>query len=369
MLASAGVKWIRMDFIWADTERAPGKYDFSAYERLVASMEKHGIRGYFILDYGNPWYDGGVAPHTYEGRAAFARWAAAAAKHFQGHNVLWEMYNEPNIGFWQPKPNVGDYIKLATAVGKAIRREAPGEIYIGPATSQIDMNFLEACFQAGLLEYWDAVSVHPYRQTTPETVLPEYETLSKLIAKYAPSGKQIPIISGEWGYSAAWPNYGEARQGKYLSRQWLTNIAAGIPISIWYDWHNDGPDPNEPEHNFGMVAHPYHEGREPVYDPKPAYLAAKTLARALNGYKFIKHLIPNAENIENSFAIQFEKNGKIAIAAWYAKNGQSKEVTLLIPPGNYRLTDYSGSHLGSRNVDQEGLTLELTDAPMYIIAQ
>ena len=37
---------------------------------------------------------------------------------------------------------------------------------------------------------------------------------------------------------------------------------------FWYDWHDDGPDPKEPEHHFGMVAYPYHEGRNPVYDPK-----------------------------------------------------------------------------------------------------
>ncbi|MCW1735065.1 cellulase family glycosylhydrolase [Anaerorudis cellulosivorans] len=369
MLAAAGVKWIRMDFTWDATERERGNYDFSAYERLVASMEKYGIRGLFILDYGNRLYDDGLAPHTDEGRAAFARWATAAAKHFQGHDILWEMYNEPNIGFWKPKPNVEDYIKLAIEVGKAIREEAPGERYIGPATSQIDMKFLEACFQGGLLEYWDAVSVHPYRQTPPETVLTEYEKLTELIAKYAPKGKQIPIVSGEWGYSAAWQNYDEARQGKYLPRQWLTNIAAGIPISIWYDWHDDGSDPKEPEHHFGMVAYPYHEGRDPVYDLKPAYMAAKTLSQSLNGYTFVKHLSLLAKNPENCFVLRFEKNGKIAIAAWYSKDGQTYKIVLPIPRGSYRLIDYLGTDLGSRSVGNEGLTLELTDTPVYLIAR
>lgn len=374
MLAASGVKWVRMDFTWGGTEREKGKYDFSAYERLVASLEKHGIRGLFILDYGNRLYDEGLAPHTDEGRAAFARWAAAAAKHFQGHGILWEMYNEPNIGFWKPKPNVQDYIKLAIEVGKAIRKEVPGEIYIGPATSQIDMKFLEACFQGGLLEYWDGVSVHPYRQTPPETVLPEYEKLAELITKYAPKGKQIPIISGEWGYSAAWKNYDEDRQGKYLPRQWLTNMAAGVPISIWYDWHDDGPDPKEPEHHFGMVAHPYHEGRDPVYDPKPAYLAAKTLCRVLDGYKFVGRIQPRGVGFEKFVGLRFEKDGKEAFAVWNAEDGQTRQVTLAIipeshPPQSYRLIDYLGNDLGSSKLDKEGLRLELTDTPLYIIAE
>ena len=62
-----------------------------------------------------------------------------------------------------------------------------------------------------------------------------------------------------------------------LPRQWLTNLAHDVPISIWYDWHDDGPDPKEPEHHFGTVLHPYDPNRRPVYKPKPVYLAAQDL--------------------------------------------------------------------------------------------
>ena len=41
---------------------------------------------------------------------------------------------------------------------------------VGPACSTMDFKFLEACFKGGLLDYWSAVTVHPYRQTAPETV-------------------------------------------------------------------------------------------------------------------------------------------------------------------------------------------------------
>lgn len=369
MLAASGMKWIRMDFVWGATERRRGQYDFSAYERLVASLEKHGIRALFILDYGNPLYDDGLAPHTDEGRQAFARWAAAGAKHFRGKGILWEMYNEPNIGFWKPKPNVDDYIKLAIEVGKAIRQEAPGELYIGPATSQIDLKFLEACFKAGLLEYWDAVSVHPYRQSAPETVLPEYHKLSEMINRYAPAGKKIPIISGEWGYSAAWKNYDEIRQGKYLPRQWLINMVAGIPVSIWYDWHDDGPDPKEPEHHFGMVAFPYHEGREPVYDPKPAYRAAQTLCTLLAGYQFVEPLAYEGEKTRECWVLRFEKAGKTAIAAWCQKDGETATVKFGIPPGRYRLVDHLGNEKGWREVGSQPITAQLTDALVYFLPE
>src|SRR3954447_22228839 len=70
MLADAGFKWVRMDFTWGGTERKKGEYDFSRYDGLIKSLEPHGIRALFILDYANRLYDDGLPPHTDEGRAA-----------------------------------------------------------------------------------------------------------------------------------------------------------------------------------------------------------------------------------------------------------------------------------------------------------
>jgi len=101
MLAAGGFRWVRMDFAWGRTERESGRYDFSAYERLLEALQPHGIRALFILDYSNPLYEKDRSVVTEPGRKAFARWAAAAAEHFQGRGILWEIWNEPNIpGLW-----------------------------------------------------------------------------------------------------------------------------------------------------------------------------------------------------------------------------------------------------------------------------
>jgi hypothetical protein len=56
MLAVAGFHWVRMDFSWGGMEQRPGEYDFSAYDRLLASLETQKLRALFILDYGNHLY-------------------------------------------------------------------------------------------------------------------------------------------------------------------------------------------------------------------------------------------------------------------------------------------------------------------------
>ncbi len=286
MMAQAGIKWVRMDLTWSETEKQRGKYDFSAYDDLLDALDRQNMHALFILCYGNPLYagPGDTTPFTSQAgsdefRNAYAKWAAAAVSHFAHRACIWEIWNEPNIShFWGPSPNVGQYIALAKATAAAVHKVAPDEPLIGPASSTIDFSFIEACCKAGLLEDWSAVSVHPYRQGDPSTVVPEYRQLRKLIDRYAPQGKTIPIICSEWGYSTAWQGFEEDKQATSLTAEFSANISAGIPITIWYDWRDDGDDPGNSEHHFGLVHRAYHTGRTPVYDPKPAYEAIKEFA-------------------------------------------------------------------------------------------
>ncbi|HET6249629.1 MAG TPA: hypothetical protein VFE47_18215 [Tepidisphaeraceae bacterium] len=360
----AGFRWVRMDFSWAGIEHARGEYDFSAYDRLIASLDQHHMHAIFILDYGNRHYDKGLSPYTDEGRAAFAKWAAASVHHFKGHGVFWEMWNEPNGSFWKPARNVDDYIKLALVVGKAIEEAEPGEIYIGPATSTIDMPFLEACFKAGCLQYWSAVSVHPYRQTDPETVADEYRKLRKLIAQYAPKGRQIPIISGEWGYSSVWKDFNEERQAKYLPREILTNIANDVPLSIWYDWHEDGKDPKEPEHHFGIVKPDGVNHPGEVYDPKKAYWAVGGMNAHLGGFRFSKRLwTGNAED----YVLVFDDGKAQRLVAWTTDPKHTGVDLPTISGSDTSIFGYLDD--GGRSFDRPFATFEdglvVSDSPTY----
>ncbi len=368
-LAAGGFRWVRMDFQWGGIERERSTYDFSAYDRLLADLDRLRLRGYFILDYGNRLYDGDQSPHTDEGRAAFCAFVAAAMKHFQGRGVVWEMWNEPNIGFWKPVPNVDDYAKLALAVGKTIRAVAPKELFVGPATSEVDLRFEEACYKAGCLEFWDAVSVHPYRHRAPETAGDDYRTMRRLIARYAPKDdkgtpKMIPILSGEWGYSSGgWgEGYDEVRQGRYLPRQWLTNLSNDVPISVWYDWHEDGEAPKEGEHHFGTVRFPYRQGQAEVYEPKPAYLAAKTLTTQLAGLRFSKRL---AVSDPDDQVLLFAQGDQLRVVAWTL--GQTAHQTLIpASAGMFHAVDHLGSAREKLTADAQGLAVTLNDAPLYL---
>ena len=370
MIADAGFRWVRMDLKWDATERERGRYDFTAYDRLMTAIEPQGLRALFILDYGNPLYGDG-APRTEGARNAFARWAVAAAKHFANRGVMWEVYNEPNNAmFWEPA-NASEYASLAITVGKAFRESVPNEKLMGPAVGEMDFSFLDTCFKAGALDAWFAVSVHPYLRGDPENVAVDYAKLRELIVSYKTpggsneekqAGASIPIISGEWGYSAAWRGMNEEKQAMMLARQFLTNAANGIPVSIWYDWRDDGLDPKEPEHHFGLVRHEYRTGQTQVYEPKPAYLAAKTLLRHFSGFRFEKRLLVGTDD---DYVLVFVKDGERRMAVWTTSPGK-RQLKLSSPSGQLTITTMKGEDAGRVSSDQGVLSIKVSNAPVYL---
>jgi hypothetical protein len=143
------------------------------------------------------------------------------------------------------------------------------------------------------------------------------------------------------------------------------NLANDVPVSIWYDWHDDGSDPKEPEHHFGVVKYDYFADRESVYDPKPAYLAAKTLTTQLAGSRFEQRL---AVGGPEDYVLAFAKDNQRRLAAWTTADAP-REVTIPVSPGQYRVTGHAGAPLPVVSADAQGLRLTLSDAPQYLVPQ
>jgi polysaccharide biosynthesis protein PslG len=375
LIAAAGFKFVRMDFGWEATEPRKGEYQWGDYEQLLTNLDKHGIRAILILDYSHHLYEEAVtspnplsghpykttaSPRHADSIAAYARWAAAAAKYFHGRHVLWEIWNEPNGNFWSPKPDAQQYTALALAAAKAIREAEPGATIMGPASSGFPWPFLDTFLKSGVLEYLDAVSVHPYRgpQHPPETAAADYQKLRDLIDRYAPAAKQgkLPILSGEWGYSSWTKGVSLETQAAFAARQQLANLLEGVPLSIWYDWKNDGPDPNENEHNFGTV--------QPDLAPKPAYLAIRTLTQELAGYRITRR-IP-VESDQDYVLLCAEPAGAQKLAVWTTGERHTVRLDVKSPGvGGLPGMTSAGSQF-TAGVESGKLVLELVSAPQYV---
>ncbi len=349
-IAAGGFSIVRMDFNWGAIERRKGDYDFSGYDKLVEGLSRRGVRLLFILDYSNPLYDGGLSPHTQEGRVAFAKYAAAAAAHYAGKGILWEIWNEPNISFWKPAPNVEDYAKLALVTIEEVRKADPQAFIMGPASSEFPWEFFTVLGERGVLAKLDAVSVHPYRGNNPETAESDFARLRALVDRYS-RGRVVPLVSGEWGYSMANAPITEERQAQYLARQWLSNMACDVRLSIWYDWRNDGGDPKDIEHNFGTV---FRDQK-----PKASYVAAQTLCNGLRGYRFVRRI---SMERAGDYGILLRKGDDCVMAVWTTL--VAHEIELPMPADGERL-----EMLGARSQlksEKGRATLTLSHSPQYV---
>jgi hypothetical protein len=282
---AAGFAFVRMDMLWRDVERS-GRYRFFPYDRLLRALEARGMGVLWILDYGHPDH-GGSVPRTPQDVAAFGRFAEAAAAHFKGRNVRYEIWNEPNTSqFWEPYPNASEYAALLREAVAAIRSADPSAKVSSGGLSRFDEAFLREAVDPSLAASLTAIAVHPYPKSGPETIAPELGILREWVARSL--GEHLEIWDTEWGYSSAnapveAPSNGQSeagrrRQASLAVRELLTVWTARLPLAVWYDLRDDGTDPGNPEHNYGLLDS---SGNE-----KPAMKAIGTLMGVVRDRKY-----------------------------------------------------------------------------------
>lgn len=327
----------RMDLFWRKIEKERrGVYNWTRIDVLVDRFLANGVRPLFILDYGNPLYKGCAEhPFTGECREAFVLYATAAMRRYRGRGVIWELYNEPN-GFWANygqfrHESIVGYADLLNRLGRAVREdeEIAAEVLIGPATSGVDLDWIESVGATGAFQWLDGISVHPYRKEGPESAYTVYRKLRSLVRNMIPAEKAEPaLVSSEWGWAACrddddvpikCPSQGGGvgdvvslrTQASRLVRQWLVNDMSHIALSIWYNWRNDGHDPREAEMNYGSILAADEEEEEAnasaTWLPrqrKPVFFAARNFQKFVAPRRF-KRAFGNAAKTR-VYALHYE---------------------------------------------------------------
>ena len=135
------------------------------------------------------------------------------------------------------------------------------------------------------------------------------------------------IVCSEWGYSSQIGGLTAQRQGDYLARSYLVNLSQGVPLTIWYDWKNDGTNIYDAEQNFGTVT--------ADLVPKPAYTEMQLLTESLGGEHFVCRLTSDPN--PNDWLLEFmSPSGQETLAAWTTGNPDMVTDplwgTLLSPP-------------------------------------
>lgn len=304
----AGVKWSREDFLWSRIEPRKGEFQWDYHDQLVACAKRNGITVYAIVGYWSGW----TQPYTERGMEDYVRYVRALVKRYGRDIKQWEIWNEPNIFFWQgPKDMYADLLKRSYAAIKELDPEAQ---VLGLSTAGIDTAYIRRMLE--LQAPFDILTIHPYRKHLDDRgFIKDLQSVSDLVQ--LPSGERRPVWLTEMGWATHTPHHTAGQdfapntlraQAELITRSYLCAIASGVdPRTFWYNFRNDGEDPIYFEHQMGIVDHDFR--------PKPAYAAFATLTRALKGLR----LDGPVSAPEGVLAYRFKPRGGAGadvVAAW-----------------------------------------------------
>ncbi|MBP5273815.1 MAG: cellulase family glycosylhydrolase, partial [Abditibacteriota bacterium] len=147
-----GVRWSREEFTWPAIEKERGKPDFSFYDRMVAEAEKAGINIYGLICYYADW----AQPAADDANREFARFAGQLAERYKDKIRFWEIWNEPNGGFYPW--DVNKYYGLHKMCYEAIKKVDPSLQVIGCSSAAGSVEFIRGAGEAGCV--FDIASSH-----------------------------------------------------------------------------------------------------------------------------------------------------------------------------------------------------------------
>jgi hypothetical protein len=337
---AAGVKWTREEFNWARMEPQRGQFDFSSYDVVVDTARRHGISVYGLLAYWTDW----TKPYTEEGINDFCRWTRATVHHFKDRVKHWEIYNEPNIFFWEGPKEM--YPVLVKKCYSAIKQEDPEAQVLAVSTSGIERKFIARVLEAGAP--FDVLTIHPYRPRLADAgFMRELRETAKLV-----EGR--PVWITEMGWSTQIGGTDERKQAQLLARTYLCAVASKACQNVsWYDFRNDGSDPFYNEANFGVL---YQN-----FSGKPAFRALASVCRNLADGKPI-------------YRKKFEKDGVFvlkmgdAAAVWTNKDGLTIQCSHF--KHGAKALNLMGEGISLDNGGEGRVTIPLrADCPIFLLGE
>lgn len=292
-LATIGYGHIRSDVNWSLIEKQPGVYNWAGYDFEARSQQalELGMTPQGVLAYSNTNYDNGKTPSSEEGLAAFGQFGKAAAEHYKGKVSDFNVYNEFNgTGFNNGAcgTSAACYVQMLQAMYGPIHEGNPDANVIGPIPSTIDDNWNNAFFAANGIKYMDTFATNVYGYALEGANTPPERTL--LVSKLPALVQQVKQEAGDrhvpvWITENGWPTYAaastEQQQADNLVRAQVLARAAGVDVFSWYSAMDDGTDPNNREHHFGLFRQPV-DGVVGVA-PKPGAVTNAVLIRAVTG--------------------------------------------------------------------------------------
>jgi xylan 1,4-beta-xylosidase len=344
---------------------ADGKisYNFSYIDQIYDGLLAHGVKPFVELSFMPPalssdpkalqefWYHPNIAPPK-----SYVEWDAmitAFAKHLvarYGINEVaswyFEVWNEPNIGFWAGRPAQSTYFTLYDHTARALKAVSPRLRVGGPSTAQ-------GAWASAFLAHAkkdnvpvDFVSTHVYGDDTAKNVfhtdenIPRRDMVCRTVDKVhkeiaASPYPKLPLIFSE--YNASYANLPNVTDTVFMG-PWMANTirecAGKVQIMSYWSF-------SDVFEEQGVVRNPFYGGFGLIANDridKPSFNAFAML------HKLGDHLLKTPSD---SALVTKRDDGRVVMALWdYAPPvGKTASYTAGKPKGKPKHFDIDIKHL------------------------
>jgi len=372
----AGVSWIRIGQYensseptsWDWVEQKRGVYTVSPeVDDYVDSLVDNGVKVQVQLLYGNPMYTSPAGrlpdaiapepgsfhnddrslysifwpPKTPEQIDAFTKYVKWMVNHFRGRVHYYALWNEQDIGYWNPWGNPEEYGRLLKAFVPAVHETDPEAKVVYGAQADPSPDFskraLATCQCAAGI---DVYAYHTYpgygRNLNPETMdsgaygRNTARGLREFIRHYPGIRSDIEYWDDEFNSIPSWRGSDETVQAKYIPRGLIYNWAAGVRTFVWL--LASATDGNEYD-DFGLI-----HGLRYLPDdftPRLVYFALQNTNAVFSDTKFdptIEITSPNAPEWKRQTGAPFlaygfrTRSGKAVVAYWLGALSKPRNV-------------------------------------------
>lgn len=380
----AGIGLHRTVFDWDKIEWERGRFDWERTDTQLGLLAAHDIGSVGLL-----WTD--LPPNYSTGEHArptnmedWSRFVQATVRRYRGAIKRWELWNEPDTGFY--KGTLDEYRALMTTTYRAAKAADPScLVSCGGMTPLGIFGWFEKLCEKGGWDAFDAVAYHPYTDADP----PEHRIerfvyqVRKLENRYG-GKKRLWFTESGWQAEGGWLSARDEQQkAAYTVRNYVATLANGIDFTLIYRMATIEED--KPESDFGLLnAVPV----GPVFSrwrgqtvtklgklsPKPAYEALKVATGLLRGAQFVGQLTVgdvregpgDGIHHRSAYAYVFENGDRPVVVAYAFREEDRATLELNCGTDAARLLDMFGRQVG--NAGKDGmLVAELVAEPMYVV--
>ena len=347
------------------------KPDWNNVLKGVRVHQQHGVAPYVMLTGRQGWMKSASGK---PGRSQapviedWRKWVRLVGEQFRGQKVYWEIWNEPDIGFFNGTTD--QYLEMLRVAHQELEKIDPQNFVVmtGGFASLAHGDAKKGMVERVLTESRDAFELVAYHEHGP---FDKYrrgldEQMQPLLDKME---RPARLFLTETGMDT---RNGQEFQARELVKKMVYAWARGVHTYTWFNLHDmkQAKHPKQPGFTYGLYTQllPKPGTGEWAYEdsyPKASYVALNTLSTLTRGHKYQKQL----ELPGDRHAYVFGKGDDQLIVSW--NQGWSGSSSVYLVPTDARKVervDLMGNRQSVPVIEGQAL-LEINATPTFLVLE